>query len=971
MQHRLRAMLCFLLCSAATASPSYPSLADFGGQAYNVSYDKRALTLNGEGALFLSGAVHPPRGTPDDWQGWFASAKANGLNMLQVYVFWNFHEEVEGQYNFAGRGNLTLFMEKAAAAGIFINLRIGPYVCAEWTYGGLPAWLGEKPGVVFRQTNAVWQPAMEKWFNVVIARMAEAKAFAGQGGPIMLVQVENELSATADKTYVEWCGTMAHKALDAVGVEVPVTMCNGQTAESTINTCNGNDCSGFLENHGQNGRVLVDQPALWTENEGGFQTWGGAPPPGKQPSYFWGRSMADQALSVMKWFARGGSHMDYYMWAGGNNFGRWTGDSITTAYAVDAIVCPDGLPHEPKFGQSSAMHRAIAQAAPQIVGHAAQLDSAVTVSASVKAFVYGSVAFLENSDGFGSPWTGSFHGHTFTVPAASSSLVDLSDGKSLFNTMTFDPAAAAAPVRKLKPLAADALGEWEQWAEPILAADVPAAAQYSNASLIVGAAAPLEMTAFTLAFPPVAADPGARSQRSTYALYETSVQLSSAASAKNELTVGSNEAMAMTAFVDGVAVPGAMAIDVSHVNGKPVTFTFDLSAPAAAAASSNAGAPRSLVLLAEELGYANYGFKTGVRKGVSGAVELDGAALAGKWTMRGGLAGEHLGLFTAAGGAKVQWTPSAGADQGAPATWYRTKFPTPSSGQQQHGSLLLNATGLNRGRIWLNGHDAGRYFLMPRNDNSSCPGPAAPAAPCDAPSYNNSAPYSGEQCFGLAEIPAGRASADACFQACCAASQPTWQWSNTVPAVAPWEEVTGKGLTCSGTEFQGSLGTPASADACFALVKKAGGANYGIYHGDGNDGCYVCDLTDRGDPSGWPLETMPSGVVSFVRHGNTPGCWCGVCDPKQVPKKDPAWVGGHSDSVSPPTPCATQTHYYLPRSWFAPHGGTNLLTIFEGAGIATSAVKGGSVQQVRLAVASMAADANKPVSLTSISACEF
>ena len=61
---------------------------------------------------------------------------------------------------------------------------------------------------------------------------------------------------------------------------------------------------------------LVDQPALWTENEGGFQVWGGAPPPGQEP-YFWGRPVADQALSVMKWFARGGSHMDYYMWAGG------------------------------------------------------------------------------------------------------------------------------------------------------------------------------------------------------------------------------------------------------------------------------------------------------------------------------------------------------------------------------------------------------------------------------------------------------------------------------------------------------------------------------------------------------------------------------------------------------------------------------------------------------------------------------
>ena len=89
-------------------------------------------------------------------------------------------------------------------------------------------------------------------------------------------------------------------------------------------------------------------------------------------------------------------------------------------------------------------------------------------------------------------------------------------------------------------------------------------------------------------------------------------------------------------------------------------------------------------------------------------------------------------------------------------------------------------------------------------------------------------------------------------------------------AAGTWAEVEGKGLTCSSAEFQGSLGTPASADACFALVKKAGGANYGIYRGDGNDGCYVCDLTDLGDPSGWPLETMPSGVVSFVGTGTIP-----------------------------------------------------------------------------------------------------
>ena len=401
--------------AAAAGSPSYPQFSDMESQPYKVSYDKRALTINGEHALFVSGAIHPPRGTPAMWRTWLAQAKTNGLNMVQVYIFWNYHEPVEGQLDFGQtqpNANLTLFMEEASAAGLFVNLRIGPYVCAEWTYGGIPAWLGQKEGVKFRQTNAVWQPAMKSFFNEIIGLMAKGMFFASQGGPIMLVQVENELPKT-DMTYVAWCGDMAHEAIAAVNVDVPITMCNGETANNTINTCNGNDCSNYLETHGQNGRILIDQPGMWTENEGGFQTWGGAPPPGAEP-YFWGRAMGDQTLSVMKWFARGGSHMNYYMWTGGNNYGRWTGDGITHMYAVDAIVCPDGLPHEPKFSQSGAMHAAIAEVADQIASHPAQLDDAVKIGdpeTGASAFVYGTAAFLE----YKVSQTIDFKGHKFEV----------------------------------------------------------------------------------------------------------------------------------------------------------------------------------------------------------------------------------------------------------------------------------------------------------------------------------------------------------------------------------------------------------------------------------------------------------------------------------------------------------------------------------------------------------------------------
>jgi beta-galactosidase GanA len=149
---KLVALLALTLLGFSCADGSaYASFGDFKGQPYTVGFDKRTITINGEHSLFISGAIHPPRGTPQMWDGWFDQAKKNGLNMVQVrplmwrqicllvswqvYIFWNYHEPIEGNYDWTGRGNLTDFMARATTAGLFVNLRIGPYVCAEWTYG--------------------------------------------------------------------------------------------------------------------------------------------------------------------------------------------------------------------------------------------------------------------------------------------------------------------------------------------------------------------------------------------------------------------------------------------------------------------------------------------------------------------------------------------------------------------------------------------------------------------------------------------------------------------------------------------------------------------------------------------------------------------------------------------------------------------------------------------------------------------
>ncbi len=141
-------------------------------------------------------------------------------------------------------------------------------MCAEFDYGGLPTWLGFTPGLRFREHNEPWLNASRTWFRTVVSKLS--RQFPQSGGPIMLVQVENELYGASD-AYVSWCGDMAQEELSRAGVSAPVIMCQGQSAANTINTCNLRDCVGFLETNGQNGRVLIDQPALVTEQEGGYQ----------------------------------------------------------------------------------------------------------------------------------------------------------------------------------------------------------------------------------------------------------------------------------------------------------------------------------------------------------------------------------------------------------------------------------------------------------------------------------------------------------------------------------------------------------------------------------------------------------------------------------------------------------------------------------------------------------------------------
>ena len=130
-------------------------------------------------------------------------ARAMGLNTVSTYVFWNLHEPTPGRFDFSGNNDVAAFIRDAAAEGLHVIVRPGPYVCAEWELGGYPAWLLADPALVLRSTDEKFTRPAARW----LARLGRelAPLLSDRGGPIIAVQLENEYgSFDKDKAYLEW-----------------------------------------------------------------------------------------------------------------------------------------------------------------------------------------------------------------------------------------------------------------------------------------------------------------------------------------------------------------------------------------------------------------------------------------------------------------------------------------------------------------------------------------------------------------------------------------------------------------------------------------------------------------------------------------------------------------------------------------------------------------------------------------------
>ena len=317
------------------------------------------FALDGRPLQILSGEMHYPRIPREYWRDRFRKARAMGLNTVSTYVFWNLHEPAPGRYDFAGQNDIAAFIRAAAAEGLHVIVRPGPYVCAEWDLGGYPAWLLADSGMVLRSTDTRFTKPAERW----IARLGRelAPLLSAHGGPVIAVQVENEYgSFDKDKAYLTW-----HRdALVRAGFGHVLLY----TADGDVQLPNG---------------TLPDLPAVVNFGTGGaenaFKRLAAFRPNGPMMTgeywagWFdqWGRrhstTNVERQARELAWMLERGYSVNLYMFHGGTTFGFMNGANIdnnryfpqTTSYDYDAALNESGrlTPKYFAFRDAIARHR--------------------------------------------------------------------------------------------------------------------------------------------------------------------------------------------------------------------------------------------------------------------------------------------------------------------------------------------------------------------------------------------------------------------------------------------------------------------------------------------------------------------------------------------------------------------------------------------------------------------------------------
>jgi beta-galactosidase len=292
--------------------PSAPEAKPF------INYDARGFLISGKRTFITSASMEYARVPRGLWRDRLLRLKRAGFNTIEMYTFWNFHEANEGKFNFAGDHDLNAYLQLIKSMGMYAIVRVGPYVCGEWSMGGYPIWLKFKQGLRVREDNQQFLSAVDHFFDKLIPIVAKNQI--NQGGSVIMVQLENEHRAGWGTIIPNNYFKHLREKTVALGLQVPYYF-------SGLHS--GNDPSGDF--------ASLDDPTR--------------PNPWFCPEYWgvWFLNYGPQELDstlydrrTWKMLAHGANGYNVYMAHGGSNFEYFNDKENAASYDYGAAVGQTG-----------------------------------------------------------------------------------------------------------------------------------------------------------------------------------------------------------------------------------------------------------------------------------------------------------------------------------------------------------------------------------------------------------------------------------------------------------------------------------------------------------------------------------------------------------------------------------------------------------------------------------------------------
>jgi len=303
---------------------------------------KKDFLLDGKPYQIISGEMHPARIPKEYWQHRIQMAKAMGCNTIAAYVFWNYHEQEEGKFDFSSENrDIAAFVKLAQQEGMWVLLRPGPYVCAEWEFGGLPPYLLRIPDIKVRCMDPRYMAATARYVKALAEQVKGLQVT--NGGPILMVQVENEYGSFGnDRQYLY----KLKELWEQNGINVPFYTADGPVsalleAGTVPGAAIGLDSGSSEGDFAAAGKQNPDVPSFSSESYPGWLThWGEK----------WARPDKAGIVKEVKFLMDTKRSFNLYVIHGGTNFGFTAGansggkgyEPDLTSYDYDAPINEQG-----------------------------------------------------------------------------------------------------------------------------------------------------------------------------------------------------------------------------------------------------------------------------------------------------------------------------------------------------------------------------------------------------------------------------------------------------------------------------------------------------------------------------------------------------------------------------------------------------------------------------------------------------